>query len=90
VGFCSFELSGHIEHLYVAPTHARRGVASELYCNVEAAFSPARVTELFTEASLVARPFFERVGFIAEEAQDISFNGVLFRRFAMRKQLSSA
>ena len=33
VGFCSFELSGHIEHLYVAPTHARRGVASELYCN---------------------------------------------------------
>ncbi|PAM07785.1 GNAT family N-acetyltransferase, partial [Acinetobacter baumannii] len=40
---------------------------------------------LFTEASLVAKPFFLRHGFSVVEEQNVSRGGVMFRRYAMRK-----
>lgn len=68
-GFISYEPHGHIELLYVAPSYARRGVASLLYGHVERALLSAGVTELYTEASLVAKPVFERLGFVLTEEQ---------------------
>ncbi|WP_234981597.1 GNAT family N-acetyltransferase [Fontimonas thermophila] len=86
-GFISYETNGHIELLYVTPSYARRGVASLLYCHAERALLSAGVTELCTEASLVAKPVFERFRFVVTEEQEISLRGALFRRFAMRKRL---
>ncbi len=89
-GFISYEPNGHIELLYVAPSYARRGVASLLYGHAERAFISAGVTELCTEASLVAKPAFERFGFVVIEEEEISLRGSSFRRFAMRKRLVTA
>ncbi|MFX6782317.1 GNAT family N-acetyltransferase, partial [Acinetobacter baumannii] len=82
IGFISYELSGHIEFLYTAPGSERRGVASVLYREVEKALPGV---SLFTEASLVAKPFFLRHGFSVVEEQNVSRGGVMFRRYAMRK-----
>ena len=89
-GFLSYEDDGHIDLLYTAPGSTRTGVASRLYHAAEAALAEAGATELFTEASLVARPFFERQGFEVTEEQNVTRNNVSFRRFAMRKQLPPA
>lgn len=88
LGFLSYEPDGHIDLLYTAPDAARTGVASALL--EEAArrlLEGFGVTDLYTEASLVAAPFFLRHGFEVVEEQMVSRNGVNFRRFAMRRKL---
>lgn len=84
-GFIAWEPDGHIDLLYTSPRHVRRGVASALYHSAEQALRAAGGTTLYTEASLVARPFFECQGFVVEEEQVVSRDGVDLRRFAMRK-----
>lgn len=89
-GFISYEQNGHIEFLYTSPSYARRGAASLLYGRVESVLVSTGITELFTEASLVAHPFFERVGFRITEEQNAPFGGSSFQRYAMRKRVVAA
>jgi putative acetyltransferase len=86
-GFISYTPAGRIEMLFAAPAAARRGVASELYRHVESLLRALGIKELHTEASLVARAFFERHGFKLREAQLVTRRGASFRRFAMHKSL---
>lgn len=86
-GFISYELNGHIDLLFTSPMECRRGVASELFRHAEAALAGRGASELFTEASLAARPFFERFGFKITEEQRVQRNGVTLVRYAMRKSL---
>lgn len=88
-GFVSWQADGHIDLLFVAPSHARHGVATRLYLEVEAALMAGGVRELTVEASLVARPFFEHHGFVVHEAQVTKRQGVALQRYAMRKRISS-
>jgi putative acetyltransferase len=84
-GFIAWEPDGHIDLLFTSPRHVRRGVASALYRSAEQASRAAGGNTLYTEASLVARHFFERHGFVVEEAQVVNRGGVDLQRFAMRK-----
>jgi len=86
-GFLSYELNGHIDLLYTSPVTCRRGVASALYRHAEMSLLARGVKELFTEASLAARPFFERHGFEVTEEQRVQRRGVIFLRYAMRKSV---
>jgi putative acetyltransferase len=81
-GFISYEENGHIDLLYTAPSFARRGVASLLLKSVTQALPEV---DLYTEASLVAEPFFSRHGFRIVEEQNVTVRGVEFRRYAMRR-----
>ncbi len=94
-GFLSYQPHGHIEFLYVAPPFVRRSVATALLQHAEAVLTSLGVRKLTTEASLVARPFFERQGFVVTEEQvteeqQVERRGVHFRRFAMTKYLASS
>jgi putative acetyltransferase len=86
-GFIGFSLDGHIDLLFTAPGHARQGVATALYAAAEQRLRTAGARELFTEASLTARPFFARQGFSEEQAQTVTRGAVTLPRFAMRKIL---
>jgi len=88
-GFVSYEQNGHIDLLYTSPAYSRRGIALALYFEAEANLVSNGLSELFTEASLVARPFFERCGFHVVEEQYLKIRGVTFRRQAMRKSLAA-
>lgn len=90
LGFLVFQQDGHIDMLYCDPSAARSGVATRLYQQAEALLAEADSRELSTEASLVARPFFERQGFHVVAAQRVERRGVWFDRFAMRKRLPPA
>lgn len=87
VGFISYRSDGHIDMLFTTPTYTRHGVASRLYRHVESELAAMGVTELSTEASLVARPFFEHHGFRVIEQQRVELRGEVFLRFAMVKQM---
>lgn len=82
-GFISYTSNGYIELLYTSPAYSRQGVASKLYTTVRQRLSSQGITNFSTAASIVARPFFERMGFRVVEAQVVERNGVQLRRFAM-------
>ena len=86
-GFASYEHSGHLDLLFTHPAFARRGVATGLYRRVESALLAAGVSRVFTEASLAARPFFERCGFEIDSEEIVECRGEQLRRYAMHKQL---
>ncbi len=87
-GFIGYRSDGHVDLLFTAPAAARSGVATALYSSAEQQLRSLGVPELWTEASLLARPFFERQGFVVEAEQTVQRNEVSLRRFAMRKKIS--
>jgi putative acetyltransferase len=90
VGFCGLRADGYIDLLYVHHEFQRQGVAQALYAAVEAESIRWGMGLLFTDASITARPFFERMGFRVVREQQVEARGVAFRNYAMEKQLGSA
>jgi len=62
VGYGQLEANGHIDHFYVHDRHQRKGVGSRLHAAIETEARRLNCARLFTEASITARPFFERMG----------------------------
>jgi putative acetyltransferase len=86
-GFISYEDDGHIDFLYTSPAFARQGVGSALYGHAESALRANGIRVFFTEASLIARPFFARQGFEPVEQEVVTRRGLALVRFRMRKVL---
>lgn len=87
VGFATFEADGHINHMYVHPRAQRRGIASALLEQIESRAAVLRLTRIFTEASIAARPFFEHAGFRLIAPQTVERRGTTFVNFLMEKFL---
>jgi putative acetyltransferase len=87
VAFIDLEPDGHIDRLFCAPEAAGRGIASQLYDGIETAARERGLRRLFTEASELARRFFERKGFIVLERQDKILRGVPIHNYRMAKAL---
>lgn len=87
VAFIDLEPDGHIDRLFCAPEAAGRGVASRLYDAVEAVALARGTGRLLTEASELARRFFEGKGFEVLERQDKILRGVSLFNFRMAKVL---
>ena len=89
VGFASYNTAGHLDLLFVDPRFARRGVATRLCSWVENELRTGGVSRIFTEASLAARIFFERIGFRVVAEETVECRGSHLRRYAMDKIITS-
>ena len=87
-GFSDVNADGYIDMMFVSPAHGRRGVASALLCAVERRAKSLNTTTLSTNASITARPFFERHGFVVEAKQHPVIRGVRMTNYRMLKRLS--
>ena len=87
-GFISLEWDGRIDMLYVHPDFQRGGVASMLLRRLEASAEARGLDRLFTEASITAKPFFERWGFRVIAAQEVIRRGQTLANFAMERRLA--
>jgi len=90
VGFADLAPCGRLDMMYVHPAHQRIGVATVLLESVEAAARAQRLGHLFTDASITARPFFERRGFSIAWPQQVTARGQSFTNFRMQKRLPPA
>jgi putative acetyltransferase len=88
VGFVTFEPNGHLDHLYVHSRFQRQGVASALYRRLENEARPRAIHRIFAEASITARPFFERAGFRLIAAQEVKHGAISFINYRMERLLS--
>ena len=86
-GFTDLEPDGHVDMMFVHPDHQGRGVAGALLRTVEAEAARLGLDRLFTEASITARPFFERKGFSVITPQTVSVRGQDLVNYRMGKRL---
>lgn len=89
MGMIGFEPDGHVDVLFTAAAHVRKGVAQALHDAAVAELAAVGVTELFTEASEVARPFFARQGYEVERHEVVPCRGSSLSRYVMRRRPST-
>ena len=87
VGYALVQTDGHLDHLYLHPRHTRRGLAERLLEAAETFALGHGAARMFTEASDLARPAFERAGYRTTHRRDFSIDGVLIHNWAMEKPL---
>ncbi|WP_427968446.1 N-acetyltransferase family protein [Altererythrobacter sp.] len=88
VAYALLEPDGHLDHLYCHPDHTRRGLAVRLLEAADAHARSSGITRLYTEASELARPAFERAGYTASHRRDFDLDGVAIHNYAMEKALT--
>jgi putative acetyltransferase len=86
-GFADLKPGGHLDMMYVHPAQQGRGVATALLACVEAAARDQGLAGIVTEASLTARPFFERRGFQVLGMQRVPLRGQVLVNVRMEKRL---
>lgn len=84
-GFTDLEPDGHLDMLFVHPAYNGKGIATALLHTVEAAAKEQRLTRIFTEASITAKPFFEKRGFTVLTSQLVDVRGQVLQNFRMEK-----
>ena len=87
VGFAELEEDGHLDMLYLRKDAVGRGVGSLLYRATEREAREQGIGLIFTEASVTARPFFERWGFRVVRERTVARRGIELTNFAMEKPL---
>jgi putative acetyltransferase len=87
VGVLTIGRTGYIELAYVLPSAAGRGVGTALLRAAERWARDKGATRLTTEASLIARPFFLKSGWLVVEEENVVRNGVILTRYRMQKDL---
>ena len=88
VAYALLEPDGHLDMLYCHPEHTRQGLADELLAHSEMQARALGVSKLYTEASELARPAFERAGYAISHRRDFEIEGVTIHNYAMEKPLS--
>lgn len=82
IGFGDMDESGYLDRLYVHKDYQRQGIATAI-CDVLEGASSNR--EFVTHASITAKPFFEKRGYVAVKEQQVERRGVLLTNFVMEK-----
>ena len=82
VGFGDMDKTGYLDRLYVHKDYQRMGVATAICDELERS---STATEFITHASITARPFFEKRGYVVVKEQQVERRGVRLTNFVMRK-----
>ena len=88
IGFMTLSDSGLIDMAFVDPDWAGRGVGGRLHDAVLKLASDRNLESLTTEASLIARPFFEKQGWSVIRSQTVQRDGVDLQNFLMRRAIN--
>lgn len=86
-GFITIDTTGYIDLMFVLPSAAGKGTGRALLHSAEKWAKANGVPRLSTKASIVARPFFEKDGWLVLEEEHASRHGVLLTRYKMQKNL---
>lgn len=87
VGFSSLGENGYLDFMYVHKDYQGQGIASALLNKIIDMAKTQRVTELTTEASITAKPFFEKRGFEVVKQQTKTVKETEFVNYLMKKIL---
>ena len=78
-GFGDIEENGYLDRLFVRPDYQRMGIGTAICNKLEGAVQG----NVFTHASITAKPFFEKRGYKVIKRQTVKRRGVLLTNFVM-------
>lgn len=87
VGFAELKPDGQIDCFYCHKDYQGCGVGRSLYQAIAAQALELQLSRLQVEASITAKPFFERLGFIVLQPQSVTVRGATFLNYKMEKTL---
>ncbi|WP_166820665.1 GNAT family N-acetyltransferase [Thalassoroseus pseudoceratinae] len=87
IGFGELEPNGHIDRFYVSADHQGIGIGRGLITTIFEEATRQSLPRLTVEASITARPFFERHGFATLERQIVVCRGVEMVNYRMAREL---
>ena len=82
IGFGDMDDTGYLDRLYVHKDYLRQGVATAICDRLE---EEIKRRPFVTHASITARPFFERRGYVVVEEQRVLRKGVCLSNYIMQK-----
>lgn len=85
--FATYTTPDHLDFLYTRGNFARRGLATRLHHQLESIARDESAVVLRTEASLISRPVFQRLGYEVNATETVNRGGQAYQRFRMRKFL---
>ena len=75
VGFLELEAYGHIDSLYVHKNYQRQGIAAALFAHASKVALKGGCRVIYVEASILAKYFFEKNGFVVAAQNIVKRNG---------------
>ncbi|AVR01171.1 GNAT family N-acetyltransferase [Oceanobacillus iheyensis] len=87
VGFGDMTRNGYLDRLFVHKNFQGQGIATALTNRLESEARKIGLTKMETEASITAKPFFERHGYQVNEPQTVERKGITLVNFKMSKRL---
>lgn len=84
VGFGDITHDGYLDRLYVHKDYQHIGIATAICDYLE---SRTDSDKIITHASITARPFFEKRGYVAVKEQQVIRHNVALTNFIMEKQI---
>lgn len=86
LGYGNVDDTGYLDHLFVHRDHQREGVASRICSALENHCLEGGVTCMTVHASITARPFFERRGYMVEQVQQVPLRGETLTNYRMSRR----
>ncbi|MBS0426093.1 MAG: GNAT family N-acetyltransferase [Proteobacteria bacterium] len=87
VGYADVQPSGHIDHFFVSGAHQRRGIGAALMARIHEEARSLGLSELTSDVSETAEPFFAHYRFEVVERRFPVLRGVTLENALMRKVL---
>jgi putative acetyltransferase len=87
VGYADVQPDGYVDHFFVSGAHPRRGIGTLLMARIHEQATSLGLTELTSDVSKTAEPFFALHGFHVVERQFPVRRGVIIPNARMRKEL---
>ena len=88
IGFGELEANGHIDRFYCHKDFQGQGVGTKIFEQIELTARDLKINKLFVEASITAKPFFEKKQFIVVKKQEVERGGQKLINFVMEKDFS--
>jgi putative acetyltransferase len=88
VGFSSLGNRNYIDLLYVHKDYQGQGIALKLYEAIEEQAIQFEQTALYSDVSITAKPFFEKVGFTVLRKQTVLRQNIELTNFKMVKKVN--
>lgn len=90
VGYADVQQNGYIDHFFVSGAYPRQGIGAQLMDRLHEEAAALNLTELTSDVSLTAEPFFALHGFQVLERRYPVRRGVTIPNAFMRKALAKA
>jgi putative acetyltransferase len=88
VGYADLQANGYIDHFFVSGNHSRRGIGSLLMEHLLGEAKSLGLSELTSDVSRTAQPFYEKFGFVVVEQRTPERRGVIIPNALMRRYVA--